>query len=111
MKIIPKMRHLLEATSSNIVNTVDSVNQNMASAVKSTHDELHQKVEFLIERSSLQVERFDLAMEEELNKALRTFGYQLTALSEKFVNDYTPLTNRLKEVVELAVEKERAVES
>ncbi|MFT5008903.1 MAG: hypothetical protein ACI868_001603, partial [Granulosicoccus sp.] len=28
-----------------------------------------------------------------------TFGYQLTARSEKFVNDYVPLTDRLQELL------------
>jgi ribosomal 50S subunit-associated protein YjgA (DUF615 family) len=41
-------------------------------------------------------------MEEELNKALKSFGMQLTALSEKFVSDYSPLTQKLQDVVKLA---------
>ena len=41
-------------------------------------------------------------MEEELNKALRAFGLQLTALSEKFVSDYSPLTDKLTELVNMA---------
>jgi len=32
----------------------------------------------------------------------RTFGGQLTALSEKFVSDYLPLTEKLKQVVDMA---------
>jgi ribosomal 50S subunit-associated protein YjgA (DUF615 family) len=47
----------------------------------------------------------DASMEKELTQALQTFGYQLTALSEKFVNDYMPLTDRLREILTLA-EKE-----
>jgi len=49
----------------------------------------------------------DDAMEDELTKALTTFGYQLSSLSEKFVQDYTPLTERLKELVHV-LENERA---
>ena len=41
-------------------------------------------------------------MEKELTQALQTFGYQLRALSEKFVNDYMPLTDRLKQVLAIA---------
>jgi len=44
----------------------------------------------------------DSAMEQELTHALQTFGGQLTALSEKFVSDYLPLTEKLKQVVDMA---------
>ena len=44
----------------------------------------------------------DESMEKELNQALQTFGYQLTALSEKFVNDYVPLTDKLRDLIKLA---------
>ena len=44
----------------------------------------------------------DESMEKELTQALQTFGYQLTALSEKFVNDYMPLTDRLRELLNIA---------
>jgi ribosomal 50S subunit-associated protein YjgA (DUF615 family) len=46
-------------------------------------------------------------MEKELTQALQTFGYQLTALSEKFVNDYMPLTDRLREVIALAEQQSK----
>lgn len=44
----------------------------------------------------------DKALQEELNKSLQALGQQLAALSEKFVNDYLPLTESLREVVRLA---------
>lgn len=52
-----------------------------------------------VEKQSMDLDR---AMEEELTKALRTFGSQLTALSEKFVDDYTPLTEKLRNVLQIA---------
>ena len=45
------------------------------------------------------------SMEKELTQALQTFGYQLTALSEKFVNDYAPLTDKLRELLKMAEQK------
>lgn len=44
----------------------------------------------------------DRGLQEELNKSLETLGRQLASLSEKFVADYGPLTDRLREVVLLA---------
>lgn len=44
----------------------------------------------------------DKGLNEELTKSLETLGRQLASLSEKFVADYSPLTDRLREVVRLA---------
>jgi len=44
----------------------------------------------------------DKALQKELNDSLETLGRQLASLSNKFVEDYTPLTDRLREVVQLA---------
>ncbi len=44
----------------------------------------------------------DQGLQDELTKSLETLGRQLASLSEKFVSDYGPLTDRLREVVRLA---------
>jgi DNA anti-recombination protein RmuC len=44
----------------------------------------------------------DKGLNEELTKSLETLGRQLASLSEKFVADYSPLTDRLREVVRIA---------
>lgn len=44
----------------------------------------------------------DKVMQKELNDALESMGRQLASLSNKFVEDYTPLTDRLREVVQIA---------
>lgn len=44
----------------------------------------------------------DQGLQEELTKSLETMGRQLASLSEKFVADYLPLTERLREVVRMA---------
>ena len=61
-----------------------------------------QHMQKLGERLEHQVVQLDTSMEDELNKALRAFGLQLTALSEKFVSDYSPLTEKLRDLVEIA---------
>ncbi|WP_276679622.1 hypothetical protein [Thalassolituus oleivorans] len=60
-----------------------------------------QHMQRLGERLERQVTQLDTSMEEELNKALRAFGLQLTALSEKFVSDYSPLTDKLRSLVHM----------
>ena len=44
----------------------------------------------------------DKALQKELNNSLESLGRQLAALSNRFVEDYLPLTEKLKEVVELS---------
>ena len=70
----------------------------------------HQQLTRIAEKVERQVAVLDDSMEEELNKALQSFGMQLTALSEKFVSDYSPLTQKLQDVVKLA-EDIRSAES
>lgn len=48
-----------------------------------------------------QVKQLDDALQKELTNALALLGSQLASLSKKFVEDYTPLTDRLREIVQL----------
>lgn len=49
-----------------------------------------------------QVGVLDKALEEELTKSLKSLGDNLGHLSQKFVNDYGPLTDQLRQVVHLS---------
>ena len=44
----------------------------------------------------------DKVMQKELNDAIESMGRQLASLSSKFVEDYGPLTDRLRDVVQLS---------
>jgi len=52
------------------------------------------------EDSKQHVALLDKALEEELRRAIESLGRQLTALSQKFVQDYTPLTVQLQRVLQ-----------
>lgn len=49
-----------------------------------------------------QTQQLDAALQAELKKAIETMGKHLAALSNQFVQDYRPLTDKLREVVKLA---------
>ena len=51
------------------------------------------------EATSDQMKTFDEELGKELNKALESLGSQLTSLSSKFVEDYEPLTEKLRELI------------
>ena len=46
-----------------------------------------------------QVKNLDEAIEKELKKVIEVMGSNLASLSEKFVNDYAPLTSQLANLV------------
>lgn len=49
-----------------------------------------------------QITNLDDTMKEELKRAIEVMGGHLASLSNKFVQDYGPLTDKLRQVVELA---------
>ena len=102
-----QQRWALEELSRMQIELTQQLRQQMAEsndALKGQQQQSMQHMQKLGERLERQVTQLDHSMEEELNKALRAFGLQLTALSEKFVSDYAPLTERLRDVVALARE-------
>lgn len=70
-----------------------------------TVPELQNKINEQIANTNEQLKKnfdtLDKNLEVELEKALVGLGQQLASLSEKFVQDYTPLTERLREVVNM----------
>jgi DNA anti-recombination protein RmuC len=74
----------------------------LTDVIKKSHQQLS---EGLQENSKIIKEgvlTLDKALQKELNDSLTSLGKQLASLSEKFVEDYLPLTDKLREVVRLA---------
>ena len=93
---------LLQDSVSSIETTVTTINKTLSNTLISSQQGLHDKVELMVNRTEQQIMKLDDAMEDELVKALKTFGYQLSSLSEKFVSDYSPLTEKLQQVLSIA---------
>jgi hypothetical protein len=72
----------------------------MEKGVEYTTKMLGDTIEASTKRAEAQIIILDKAMEAELTRALSGLGQQLTALSQKFVEDYTPLTERLRDLVQ-----------
>jgi len=70
--------------------------------VRAANDGFNSQVQEMIGKTREQVAALDVALQEELTNSLNTLGRQLTALSQQFVNDYRPLTERLRELVAVA---------
>ncbi|WP_027328883.1 hypothetical protein [Marinimicrobium agarilyticum] len=95
-----QLSQVLDEASRALRDTSAEVHRNMADSLSQSQQGMHRQVETLVQRTGEQLEQLDQALENELTKALTTFGYQLTSLSEKFVNDYAPLTDRLRALVQ-----------
>jgi hypothetical protein len=68
------------------------------------NQDLNKQLEELAGKTVKQVSILDAALTEELTKSLESLGRQLAALSEKFVSDYSPLTDKLRDLVSMAKE-------
>ena len=93
---------ILTQAAHDISHTVEQVSSSLAASVNQAHSGLAEHVVAMTNKTDKHMQILDASMEKELTQALQTFGYQLTALSEKFVNDYMPLTDRLREILLLA---------
>lgn len=97
-----KVSETVEASAESLRETSQLVNEKLAEVMERQQQGLLEQVEKMVTRTENQVMRLDDAMEDELTKALKTFGYQLTSLSEKFVSDYVPLTDKLRDLIAMA---------
>jgi uncharacterized phage infection (PIP) family protein YhgE len=82
---------LTQKLEQEVVKVVESLQRNLLGASESHRESLDQSVE-----------KLSGMLEEELTRSLQSLGNQLATLSHQFVDDYGPLTEKLREVVELA---------
>ncbi len=80
---------------------------NLKPRIESLFEDIGKQIEYLMKQNSdlitNQINKLDKELEKALTLSLETLGSQLASLSNQFVQDYSPLTERLKEVVELAL--------
>lgn len=100
------MVHLqLESTqqlNDQIMGAQKSLGQSLLSMVSDIDTHIDNMMKENAERIAKQIQALDEQLGEELNKSLRTLGSQLSSLSSKFVQDYSPLTDQLRKVVHIA---------
>jgi len=94
-----QMKTVLEQTATGIRDTSENVSRLLIEGTTKSQAAMGKQLESLLTQNNKQLETLEKGMEEELKKALTTFGYQLTSLSEKFVNDYMPLTDKLQDLL------------
>lgn len=88
------------------VNAMSTSYQQLGNQQQKLITELNNRIEKLMkdnaDRITEQLKNLDDELADELNKALTSLGSQLTSLSNKFVEDYTPLTQEIQKLVQMA---------
>jgi len=74
----------------------------LTDTIKKSQEDLSVSLNEQIKTIKEGVITLDQVMQKELNDAIESMGRQLASLSSKFVEDYGPLTDRLREVVQLS---------
>ena len=82
----------------NIDENLTSI-KNLGEDIKETTDNA---VKNLNDRMIEQVSEIDRNIQETHKRVIEEMGKRLSALSEKFVDDYTPLTNKLSELIQIS---------
>lgn len=85
-----------------IERKIIEMTRQISDGMRLSNDEFNQSVKRQIENTKEQVLVLDNALSEELTKSLDSLGRQLAALSQKFVADYAPITEKLQSVLKLA---------
>ncbi|MFW0778242.1 MAG: hypothetical protein ACN2B6_11065 [Rickettsiales bacterium] len=108
-------RHQMEASLSSLgelLNTastglpqmekrLDEMTKQLTEGMVKANNAFNANMGELIGKTKEQVLVLDKALSEELTKSLESFGGQLATLSQKFADDYGPITERLNEVLKI----------
>ena len=94
-KALPEMEKSLREFVASVSGGVDAEGMKILSQIEKNSEALTQS----LDRNRADFER---ALQRELTLSIKGLGEQLGALSEKFVQDYAPLTERLQSVLKIA---------
>ena len=101
-----RVETVIQNTSQGLENTLEETNRRLENTVQTQSRQLSMETERIFRESTnlmtQQIQVLDESLGAELTNALESLGSQLTSLSSRFVQDYTPLTNSLRDVVEIA---------
>ena len=95
MKNMEKQMEIIGKASLNLENESLTI-------TKRVSDNINQMVENNNSNLKASVENINKSLESSLNNSLNSLGTHLGSLSNKFVKDYTPLTENLKRIVEMS---------
>lgn len=105
-----RMQQVVDQTGRQWLESSNKLATELSEGVLHVQRQLVEQAGRALTQSEHQLQQLDETLQTQLTQSLQTFGFQLTALSEKFVNDYTPLTERLQALVKAAEQSKPAPE-
>ena len=107
--VLPSITQHLNDATSNLENAaaqtekhMDLATSSLKTTVENTFVNLKEATEKHTEQMNKNLKALEDNLQVELSNALNILAQQLAALSTKFAEDYTPLTERLREIVSIA---------
>lgn len=100
--LVTQMVTNLNASSQNLQENVQKQLQDMQLSSNTFNDFLKEAIKESTDNLNGQIKKLDDAMQEELSRVMKIMSDRLVSLSNKFVEDYTPLTERLKQIVNIS---------
>ncbi|TYO61029.1 hypothetical protein FXV83_40465 [Bradyrhizobium hipponense] len=96
-----EMTKVLREAGGSLQSSIADVRNLLLETTQASSTQINDHVRSLGDKTTEQFAKLDAALETELSKSISSLGRQLTALSKQFVDDYTPLTDRLRAVVQM----------
>lgn len=101
-----RQREALQSFTGQIETVIQNTSQGLENTLQTQYRQLNTETERIFRESTnlmtQQIQVLDESLGAELTRALESLGSQLTSLSSRFVADYTPLTEQLRNVVQMA---------
>jgi len=107
--VLPSLTKHIESSTSELVSAsqlakdqLQEAGESLGSTVKGISEEMNKSANLHSQQVEKSMEQIQRNLESVLDVSLRSLGEQLSSLSNKFAEDYTPLTDHLREVVRIA---------
>jgi len=92
----------VKALGEGIKASNDELKNVLLAAIQNSNREFNSHIDQMVQRMREQTVTLDTALKNQLTTSLESLGRQLAALSARFVEDYMPLTEKLRGVLEIA---------
>jgi F0F1-type ATP synthase membrane subunit b/b' len=95
-----RLTQIFEESARNLQAGGQEMTRLLSTTLAAANTELNEHLRQATEESKRHIMVLDKALEEELRRSIESLGRQLTALSQKFVQDYMPLTVQLQRMLQ-----------
>lgn len=100
LEAFPRIEDNIEMLTANLKSTIDTHTNTINSSAANMQQQHQQSLRNTQELIEQQFREFDQQMEQVMTRSIELMGQQLASLSEKFAQDYTPLTDKLRALLD-----------